>query len=247
MRQLAVLICDDDPMMRELLSTIVEGQEGYRVIGQAASGTEALDLFERFRPEVVFLDVEIPEPSGVVCAHRIADLAPDTCIIFATAHPDYRAQAFEVYAFDYLVKPFDLERVQETLTRIRAVRTAAHASPVTEAHPSAPLKKLVIRHKEGMTLVDTEAIILIQREDRSTVIYTAEDRIVCHESLSDLMERLDAGLFFRSHKSYIINLSCVTRIYPYGRWTYVVKLKGLEQDALITSERFEELEKRMAQ
>ena len=104
------------------------------------------------------------------------------------------------------------------------------------------LAKLMIRHKEGVSLIDMEDIILVQREDRATAIYTVNERVVTSEPLSDLMDRLDKRLFFRSHKSYIINLAMVSKIYPYGRWTYVVKLKGTKQDALITYEKFNEME-----
>ena len=104
------------------------------------------------------------------------------------------------------------------------------------------LQKLLVKHKEGISLLDMADIILIQREDRATAIYTAHERIVTSEPLSELMERLDPNLFFRSHKSYIINLAMVYKIYPYGRWTYVVKLKDIKQDALITYEKYNELE-----
>jgi two-component system LytT family response regulator len=84
---------------------------------------------------------------------------------------------------------------------------------------------------------------LIQREDHSTAIYTAQERYVTSEGLSELEERLDGEIFFRSHKSYIINLTMVYKIYPYGRWTYIVKLKNTSQDALITHEKFEEMQR----
>jgi two-component system LytT family response regulator len=113
-------------------------------------------------------------------------------------------------------------------------------------HRSRPPDKLMIRNRDGITLVDMEEILLIQREDRSTVICTAQDRLVTSESLSELEEKLDRSLFFRCHKSYIINLGAVSKIYPYGRWTYIVKLKGIEKDALMTHEKYEELEKLFA-
>ena len=101
----------------------------------------------------------------------------------------------------------------------------------------------MIRHREGVSLVDMADIILVQREERSTVIYTADERIVTSETLSDLHKRLDQTLFFRSHKSYIINLTMVHKIYPYGRWTYIVKLRNLRQDALVTYDKMTEMEK----
>jgi two-component system LytT family response regulator len=91
--------------------------------------------------------------------------------------------------------------------------------------------------------VDTKEIVLVQREDSSTVIYTKTDSFTTSISLSDIEEKLDNTQFLRSHKSYIINLSLITKIYPYGRWTYVVKLKNTEKDALLTHEKYEEIKK----
>lgn len=243
MPTLRVLICDDEPGMRLILRKIVERTAGFEVVAEAADGREAVELFARHRPDVAFLDVDMPALSGVDCARIMADIDPGACLIFATAHEQYMKDAFAVYAFDYLIKPFPIERVEETLARVYSRRAARETVPVREnARKSSGLSKLMIRHKEGVSLVDMGDIIMIQREDRSTVLYTAQERIVTGEPLSDIMDRLDPQLFFRSHKSYIINLAMVSRIYPYGRWTYVVKLKNTTQDALITYEKFGEME-----
>ena len=103
----------------------------------------------------------------------------------------------------------------------------------------------MLRHKEGVSFIDMMDILLVQREERSTVVYTEKDeRFVLSETLSEMESRLDPDIFFRCHKSYIINLRAIRDITPYGRWTYVVRLEGTEHDALITHEKYEELEKR---
>ena len=246
MENIKVLVCDDEPGMRMILGRIVEKAAGFEQVGEAEDGKTAVALFVKFRPDVVFLDVEMPRQSGIECARQIADMAPETCIIFATAHEHYMKEAFEVYAFDYLVKPFKVERVNETLARIASLRSRKEEEkeqPLrTTERRQMGLQKLLVKHKEGISLLDMADIILIQREDRATAIYTAHERIVTSEPLSELMERLDPNLFFRSHKSYLINLAMVYKIYPYGRWTYVVKLKDIKQDALITYEKYNELE-----
>ncbi|MBR1685759.1 MAG: LytTR family transcriptional regulator DNA-binding domain-containing protein, partial [Clostridia bacterium] len=113
------------------------------------------------------------------------------------------------------------------------------------SHPTAQATgRLMLRHKEGVSFVDMNSILLIQREDRSTVLYTEDGgRYVTSDTLSETEARLDPQVFFRCHKSYIINLSKITTITPYGRWTYVVHLSGTKQDALITHEKYEELER----
>ena len=258
------MIADDDIGMRLIISKAIQKCNDFTIVGEAEDGDAALRLFERQRPGVVFLDVEMPRVNGVECAKKIADIDPKTVIIFATAHEEFMPEAFEVYAFDYLVKPFKVERLYQTLERIKSARldSGERAPHFPEAAETAGIQvnsgfreragvrekaklpgKLIIRNKDGISLVDMEDILLIQREDRSTVIYTHKERFTTSEGLSELEEKLDSSLFFRGHKSYIVNLRSISKIYPYGRWTYMVKLKGTEKDALLTHEKYEELER----
>ena len=123
----------------------------------------------------------------------------------------------------------------------KAVIEKGEVKVVEKSKASIALDKLAIKNKEGITLIDPSDIILIQREEKSTVIYTSNERISTSEALGDIQEKLDMRKFMRSHKSYIINVSKITKIYPYGRWTYVVKLKDTEMDALLTHENYSEL------
>jgi two-component system LytT family response regulator len=248
MELLKVLVADDDEGVRLVVRRLVEKVDGFRLCGEAKNGREALEIFERERPQVVFLDVEMQPVDGVECARQIADMDPRAFIIFATAHNQYMKEAFEVYAFDYLVKPFEIARVKETLGKIlgRAVQRSA-AARLTAPVAAKGVRKLMVRHKDGVSLVDAEEIALIQREERSTVIVKAGGgKIATSETLSELQERLDKNVFMRCHKSYIINLSMVHEIYPYGRWTYIAKLKNTDLDALVTHDKFEEMEKMLS-
>ena len=246
--KIRVLLADDEAGMRLILRKRIAAAEGFEVVGEAADGEEAIALYEKTAPQVVFLDVDMPGKSGIECARMIQDRNPACVLIFATGHEEYRGEAFEVYAFDYLVKPFKLDRLDQTLQRIRerlALMPRAPLPAPTAAEPKTVEGRLMLRHKDGITFVDMQDILLVQREDRSTVIYTEKDgRYVLPETLSETEERLDPNLFFRCHKSYIINLRRIRNITPYGRWTYVVQLDGTSRDALITHEKYEELEKR---
>lgn len=246
MEDLRVLIADDDEGMRSVMRKIVSRVEGFVLAGQAADGETALALTEKLKPNVVFLDVEMPGMSGVECARAIEDMDPSIIIIFATAHENYRGDAFEVYAFDYLMKPFKVERVIQTLERARDRLMLRGMRPLEPpvSRPRVADGRLMLRHRDGVTFLDLKDILLVQREDRATVLYTLNDgRYVTSDSLSEMEERLYSDAFFRCHKSYIINLNHIRDITPYGRWTYVVRLEGTRQDALITHEKYEELER----
>ncbi|MBU3143202.1 LytTR family DNA-binding domain-containing protein [Clostridium sp. CF012] len=237
-----VLIGDDEEGMRMILRKAIEKVEGFKLIGEAADGEAVLTFVEESRPQVVFLDVEMPKLNGIECAKRIIDVNPKTIIVFATAHATYMTDAFQLYAFDYLVKPFKLDRVYQTLNRIKTLNGEENKEVMHKIiRYENGLNKILIKNKEGISFVDTKDIVIIQREDRNTVIYTVDNSYITSEALSELEERLDKNQFFRSHKSYIINLSMIYKIYPYGRWTYVIKLKNTDKDALLTHVRYEVL------
>lgn len=254
--EIRVVLADDQEGMRLILRKMIDRAEGFTLCAEADSGDKVLALVEQYKPHVCFLDVEMPGMTGLECAKAIQDMDPHIIIVFATAHDDYMAQAFEVYAFDYMVKPFKMERVMKTLERIRQVtlgRQAAQDAQRLEA-ATAVLKargaasgRIMLHHKEGVNFVNQADILLVQRENRSTVLYTAGGRrFETSEALGDVEGRLDPKIFFRCHKSYIINLNVIDSITPYGRWTYVVHLVGTDQDALITHEKYEELERMFA-
>lgn len=254
--EIRVVIADDQEGMRLILRKMIDKAQGFTICAEADSGDKVPALVERYKPHVCFLDVEMPGMTGIECAKAIQDMDPHTIIVFATAHEGYMAQAFEMYAFDYMVKPFKMERVMKTLERIREVlqnRQAAAQHPVSEAVTavakarSAPKGRIMLHHKEGVNFVSQSDILLVQRENRSTVLYATEGRrFETSEALGDVEARLDSKIFFRCHKSYIINLNVIDSITPYGRWTYVVHLVGTDQDALITHDKYEELERMFA-
>jgi two-component system LytT family response regulator len=240
-----VIIVEDESGIRKLLRKIIENKEGFEIVGECDNLSEAVSLFTKTKAEVIFLDIEINGSNGLECAKIIADMEPKTKIIFATAHSEYMSAAFEVYAFDYLVKPFNVERVYHTLDRVRTFTETAemeHLDKIIKYERG--LEKLLVKGKESMSFVDINEIILVQRENSATVIYTKKDSFNTSASLSDIEAKLDTEQFMRSHKSYLINVSQIKKIEPYGRWTYIVTFKDIDKDALMTVDKFEEIKKR---
>ena len=251
MSDIRILIADDDAGMRLVMRKLAESAEGYELVGEAEDGKQLIELYDQLRPEVVLMDVEMPEMTGIECARAIQDRDPRTVLVFATAHEEYMASAFEVYAFDYLVKPFRVERALQTLARIRDRLRGGASEPVEvperKSDPAVePVQgRMMLKHRDGISFIDIPQIAMVMRENRATILLMQDGtRYVVGDGMAELDERLPDELFFRTHKSYIVNLNLIESIAPYGRWTYVVKLKGLKDDALITHERFEELQKR---
>ena len=169
---LRVLIADDDSGMRMILRRLIEKADGFTLAGEASDGKQAIELAETLRPDVVFLDVEMPEMTGVECARVIQDMNPAILLIFATAHEGYMGDAFEVYAFDYLVKPFKVERVMQTLERARNLLRSPEKAPEPARPPLSRPRvegRMMLHHRGGVSFLSFEDIVLIQREERSTV------------------------------------------------------------------------------
>ena len=245
MDEMRILIGDDDPGMLLVLRRLIERAEGCALAGEARDGRELISLFEQARPDAVIMDVEMPGMNGVECGKAIQDVSPKTIIIFVTAHEEYMKSAFELYAFDYLLKPFRAERALQTLARARE-RLAEHRA-MRDARPARDmgLKRLMLRGREGVNLVDPQDILMVQREERATALILRDGRkLRTAEPLGEIAARLPEEIFFRAHRSYIINVNQIDAITPYGRWTHVVHLRGTREDALITHEKFEELERR---
>lgn len=239
-----VCIIEDEPGIRKLLRMIVEKQDGFQVVFESDNFASAVSEFTKYRPDVAFVDIDLNGDSGLECAKVLSELNPKLKVIFATAHSEYMANAFEIYAFDYLVKPFNVERVVKTLSRIRSdVEKSALEHEDKVAQPEQYSDKMMIKGKEQIILVDKKDIILVERIENTTNIVTREESYRTSASLGGIEEKLNPSEFMRCHKSYIINLSMISKIEPYGRWTYVVKLKGTEQTALMTAQHYEEIKR----
>lgn len=245
-----VMLIDDEPEIRRILHKMVERQADYQVVSENGDFAGAMADFAKYRPDVVFMDIDLKGESGLECARVLTELDPKLKIIFATAHSEYMANAFEIYAFDYLVKPFNMERVVKTLDRLRSSiiqeNSVKDSVPDRVVKPERYKNKLFIKGKEQAFLLDMEEIILVERLEGYTSIVTAKERYRTSISLSDIEEKLNTGEFMRCHKSYIINISKIVRIEPYGRWTYVVKFKDTDATALMTAQNYEEIKKMFA-
>lgn len=234
-----VCIIEDEPEIRKLLRRIVEKQEGFTVVSENGDFASAVLDFTKYHPDVAFVDIDLKGESGLECAKVLTELNPKLKVIFATAHSEYMANAFEIYAFDYLVKPFNVERVVKTLSRIKG--NAEEDTIVIQSEKQS--EKLMIKGKEQVVFVDKSDIIFVERSENATKIVTEEETYKTSVSLGAVEEKLNPAEFMRCHKSYIINISRISKIEPYGRWTYIVKFKGSSETALMTAQNYEEIKK----
>ena len=238
-----VMIIEDEPQIRKLLCKIVEKQDGFEVVAEAGDFAGAVTEYTKYKADVVFADIDLNGESGLECVKVLLALNPKLKVVFATAHSEYMANAFEIYAFDYLVKPFNVERVVKTLKRIRDNHYEEEKAQTGSEHLEQYKEKLLIKGKEQISFVDKKDIIMVERVESVTQIITKDETYRTSIGLGEIEEKLSTKEFMRCHKSYIINLSMISKIEPYGRWTYIVKFRGIESTALITAQNYEELKK----
>ena len=239
-----VMVVEDEEQIRMILTKMIERNDGCEVVASCGNFASAISEFIRLRPQVVFMDIDLGGESGLECAKAITEVDPKVKIVFATAHSEYMANAFEIYAFDYLVKPFDMERIGKTLERIKSM-TGAQAAPAPSVKPDAGYDKLIIRGKEEINLIDTKDIIMAERIDGMSRIITKDEVFLTTTALSSIQEKLDPDKFMRCHKSYIIRTEAVKKLEVYGRWTYTVTLKDTDETALMTADKYNEMKQKL--
>lgn len=220
------LIVDDERRARAYLAKLVATHGDVEVVGEARDGRSALELIEALRPDLVFLDVQMPELDGLDVARALPRDAPPL-VVFTTAYDTFAVQAFELSATDYLLKPYDGERLGRALERVRAVLRSASQLRETELSARltrlldaieerpAPLIRLPAQTRGRIVLLDLDEIYQIASEDRLVFAHTRDDRFMPSFSMKELEQRLPSDRFFRGHRSSIVNLRHVREIVPW--------------------------------
>jgi two-component system, LytTR family, response regulator LytT len=218
------MVVDDEPLSRAELIHLLQTHQHIEVIAEADCGETALEKFFKLQPDVVFLDIEMAEMSGLDLAKMLQQMKQPPFIVFATAYPNYAVEAFRYEAIDYLLKPFDEEQVHETVMRL--------ARKLTEKRENASeisTRKLAIEEEDGIVYVSPSEILFCCREERDTVIVTNQKTYHTKISLKDLEQKLRGNPFFRTHKSYLVNVEKVEQLIPWFNGAYQLTLTGCSE------------------
>lgn len=224
MKPTAILV-DDEPMARERLRDLVAEVSLVEIIGEAADGETAIHVIDELEPDLVFLDIEIPPPTGVELLERIRH---KPLVIFTTAFSQYAVSAFELAAVDYLLKPLSLERVRLALERAVA-DLARDESPalVERAREAArtPLRRLFVRDRDRIIRIAVEEITRFEAKDDYVKAHGSDRSYMLRMRLRDLEVRLDPEKFLRVHRSHIVSLDQVKSFQPYDARRIVLELQ----------------------
>jgi DNA-binding LytR/AlgR family response regulator len=214
---LRVLIADDEPIARDILREHVDSIAGLELAGEASTGPEAISRILDLRPDVVLLDLQMPELDGLAVVRSLSgERSP--LIIFVTAYENHALAAFEVGAIDYLLKPVRRERLEKAIEKARRQLKPA-ATPET-------LRKIVGRRGSDMYLLDPSEIVAFQAEGELVHIVTTSQRYLSDHSLKLLAEKLGQKRFRRIHRSTIINTDHIRKISPLSSKRWLLKMSN---------------------
>jgi two-component system, LytTR family, response regulator len=240
---LRTVLVDDEQLARDELSYLLSQIDGIAVIGQAGDGLEAFATIKRLQPDVVFLDVQMPGLTGFEVARRMIDDQLSSHIIFVTAFDQHAIEAFEVNAVDYLLKPVDpnrleiaLQRAQKRIASERQPADAGGAPPMGADHlekivqlvteRQSRRERLAIKVGDRFLLVQAEEILYASLADEAITVVTSQYAGTSnYRTLDELQARLDPTVFWRVHRSHLVNINKIKEIVPWFSRNYILRMK----------------------
>ena len=243
--KIAALIVDDEQPARDELAFLLKGFADVEVVGQGKNGVEAVNLIRELNPQVTFLDVQMPGLDGFGVIKKLLEKKIRLpYFVFATAYDNYAVQAFEVNAFDYLLKPIAKPRLEKVIAKLRRVVEPAAATyskldrlvQMIEERPAAQKNKLVVKSQGRLFLVDAEEIIFASIEGGVISIVTRDMEGESNfRTVEELQGNLDPKVFWRVHRSYLINVNHIKEVVPWFKSSYQLKMQDRKQTEIPVS------------
>ena len=222
------IIVEDEKLARDLVKSYLSSHESIELIGEYADGFSGLKAINELKPDLVFLDVQMPMLTGLELLELLEE---PPHIIFTTAYDEYAVNAFDLNAVDYLLKPFSKDRFDKALQKV--------FSKVSKSNPLKKVKnlkehlsetsvhdKIVVKSNSNIHVIPLSEVIYLESEDDYVMIHTANGKYLKHQTMKFYEQQLDSNKFIRIHRSYIVNVSEINKIEKFGKETYQVVLKN---------------------
>lgn len=238
--RIRALVVDDEPLAREMIREMLDSDSEVEVVGECANGREAVEVIRSSTPDIVFLDIQMPELGGF---EVLESLDPNVTpyVIFVTAYDQYAVRAFEVHALDYLLKPFDRERFEVAWQRAKAQLKLDRASrrdqdiiALLEELKAGPryLERLVIKNGGRVFFLHVQDVYCIEAEGNYVRVYDNQKGYLLRETISSLEGQLDPKQFLRIHRSAIVKLDRIKEMQPWFHGEYRIIMENGKQLAL---------------
>ncbi|WP_301108307.1 LytTR family DNA-binding domain-containing protein [Sporosarcina sp.] len=237
---ISALVVDDERYAREELIFLLEQFEQVKIVGEADSGETAIVKAMQLQPDIVFLDIEMPKVDGMEVAKSLSALKKVPYIIFATAYPQFAAEAFRIHALDYLLKPYDEEQLRQAIERVGEA-----LYPATSIELPKRIDRLPVETEGEIHYIAVHDILYVHREEKWTKIVTFSRDYETRMTLKELEGKLIPSSFFRIHKSIIVNLAHVIRLTPWFNGAYQLELDRRPEKLSVSRNYVKELRHRL--
>ncbi|MCD4505750.1 LytTR family DNA-binding domain-containing protein [Chromobacterium piscinae] len=227
------LIVEDEYLAREELAYLIQEHSSIEIAASVEDGLEAFKFLQEHDVDVVFLDINIPSIDGLLLAKNLHKTARPPRIVFVTAYKEFAVDAFELEAFDYILKPYNETRIIGLLRKLEALEQApppitAVSAPAADAAPAN--RTVNLAKGDSIIVTPCDDIYYVEADEKVTLVYTAHDRYVMAMSISEFVSRLPADSFFRCHRSFCVNIHKIREIAPWQNSTYIIKLYDLKAE-----------------
>ncbi len=246
MSRFRILIVDDEPLSRTRLRRLIALDPDCELVGECVNGAQAVTLHRDLRPDVIFLDVHMPEMDGFAVLRAIA--GSEALVILASAHGEHAVKAFESAVFDYLLKPFGRRRFHESLQRAKARILSNRSTDVAIPPESAPTvphpERIAVRSNGTVLFLKLEEVDWFEAADNYVLVHRGRETFIIRATMADLESKLNPAQFLRVHRSSIVNLDRIKELRPWFRGDYLVVLRDGTELTLTKTHR-ENLESRL--
>lgn len=232
------IIVEDEELARQELAYLIETHSGIDIAAQFEDGLDALKYLQGETVDVIFLDINIPSIDGVLLAQNISRFSVKPYIVFITAYKEHAAEAFEIEAFDYILKPYSEVRIKAMLHKLEGAFATRGRHGEEERNPVSD--KVNLWKNEKIIVVNADDIYYASAQEKSTSVMTKGEEYSMALSISDFYNRLPEDRFFRCHRSYIVNLSKIKEIIPWFNNTYLLRLHDLEFEVPVSRSKVKE-------
>ncbi len=231
---LKAILIDDEIFALKELQFHLKSLNKVKVIGSFTNPFEAFFNIKNLEPDVIFLDIDMPEISGLYLAEEIVTTYKDLNIVFVTAYDKYAINAFELHALDYILKPYSTERIEKCISRIEKIRTNNDNISLVNENYEETIKKFFVSDGEDTILINLEDICYIEALNKYVQIRTEKMFYRSKHPLKYYESKMKNLNFFRAHRSYIINLDKVIRISPKMNYSFDVHFKGVKDSVPVS-------------
>ncbi|HWJ78660.1 MAG TPA: LytTR family DNA-binding domain-containing protein [Niallia sp.] len=222
------IIVEDEIPAKEELEYLIQTHSSIDIVATFEDGLDVLKFLQEAEVDAIFLDINIPSLDGMLLAGSISKFAKKPYIIFTTAYKEHAVQAFEIDAFDYILKPYEEKRIATMLAKLEA--TFKKEKQTQEEVVSESNRRINLRKNENIIVTDVDDIYYAEASEKITLVYTKSEEYTMPMSISEFHDKLPQDIFFKCHRSYSVNLTKIHEIVPWFNHTYVLRLKDIKAE-----------------